>query len=86
MSEDIQKIEFDAFISKDEWPISQPFTEDKELGGFIDFGETTITATPGSPKSYVNPKLSWPPIKIKITIERVIEPVKEKKPNAKKTT
>jgi len=81
MSEDVQKIEFDGFVDKNDWPSLEPFTEDKELGGFIDFGMTTLYAIPGSPKNHADPSQTWPPIRVKVTIERIME----KKPNAKKT-
>jgi hypothetical protein len=78
MSDDIAKIEFEAFVGKDEWPILEPFTEDKEYGGFIDLGLTTLYAQPGNPKDYAQPSQSWPPIKPRITIEKIMPELLEK--------
>jgi len=60
MSEDIQKIEFDAFVAKGNWPILNPFTEDKEFGGFFDLGDTSLYAIPGKQT-----------IPVRITIEKI---------------
>jgi hypothetical protein len=83
MSDDIAKVEFEGFVDKNDWPILEPFTEDKELGGFIDFGLTTLYAMPGSPKNHADPEKSWPPIKVKITIEKIM-PELTKKGKSKK--